>query len=302
MVKNTYQYDVALSFAGEERDYVQLVAIYLQNSRIKVFYDEFNQVKLWGKDLYTHLDEVYRKKARYCVLFISENYRQKNWTNHERKSAQARAFQENQEYILPARFDDTEIPGVLPTIGYINLKNFTSQQFAQIVIEKLKQVGRIEQSPTDFSVRGSKLKSNQKAIAHNKRKKRELTSSSQNTMTGRLKSKTISNLSSLLVNSKRSTPKTKTVTLSREGISQLAEDKPIVYKILTDGGKNNYTGVAKRGQIQVTLQEHLQNGKNYIPGTKIQIERMSSRQEAQQKANRIIKRSKPKHQKSTNSN
>jgi len=50
---------------------------------------------------------------------------------------QSRAFQQNQEYILPARFDDTEIPGVLPTVGYINLRRNTAQQFVEIIKRKL---------------------------------------------------------------------------------------------------------------------------------------------------------------------
>jgi hypothetical protein len=66
---------------------------------------------LWGKDLYEHLDWIYQKAARYCVLFASEAYANKVWTTHERRSAQARALQSNQEYVLPVRFDDTEIPG-----------------------------------------------------------------------------------------------------------------------------------------------------------------------------------------------
>ena len=43
-----------------------------------------------GKDLYTHLDDVYQNAARYCVLFVSRDYARKVWTNHERESAQAR--------------------------------------------------------------------------------------------------------------------------------------------------------------------------------------------------------------------
>jgi len=121
----SFEYDVALSFAGEDRDYVNAVAICLKSSGIKVFYDKFKQVNLWGKDLYTHLDEVYRNKARFCIMFISKHYQRKIWTNHERESAQARAFQENEEYILPARFDDIEIPGVRPTVGYISLGDYT---------------------------------------------------------------------------------------------------------------------------------------------------------------------------------
>ena len=78
------RYDVALSFAGEERPYVEAVADALRNAGVKVFYDDYEKVTLWGKDLYSHLDYVYRKASRYCVLFVSESYARKVWTNHER--------------------------------------------------------------------------------------------------------------------------------------------------------------------------------------------------------------------------
>jgi len=132
-----HEYDVALSFAGEDREYVEKVAAYLKDKGINVFYDDYEKVKLWGKDLYVHLDEVYRKKAKYCVMFLSRAYASKVWTNHERSSAQARAFQEKNEYILPARFDDTEIPGIKPTVGYIDLKQYTPEKFGELVIEKI---------------------------------------------------------------------------------------------------------------------------------------------------------------------
>ena len=58
-------------------------------------------------------DDVYREKARYCLMLVSAAYAAKVWTTHERKSAQARAFSQSAEYILPVRFDETEIPGLL---------------------------------------------------------------------------------------------------------------------------------------------------------------------------------------------
>lgn len=85
--------------------------------------------------------DVYQNQAQYTVMFISEAYRQKLWTNHERQSAQARAFQEAQEYILPARFDDTEIPGVLLTIGYIDLRERSPEQLASLITKKLVSAG-----------------------------------------------------------------------------------------------------------------------------------------------------------------
>lgn len=278
----TYKYDVALSFAGENREYVEGVATHLKSSGINVFYDLFEQVELWGKDLYTHLDDIYRNKARFCVIFISEFYQRKSWTNHERKSAQARAFQKKEEYILFARFDDTEIPGVRPTVGYISLREFTPEQFAQIVIQKLKLARSTSSSLIKASSGASRSKSTTKAVNRDRRKPNPSTPSRR------------SGASDVSKNSK---PITKTVALTLEGIGQLPNDKPVVYKILTEGNKNNYTGIAKRGKVHATLQEHLQGGKNYVPGSKVYIERMNSIQEAQQKADRIVKRSIPKYNK-----
>jgi hypothetical protein len=137
MATEQYAYDVCLSFAGEQREYVERVAAGLVAKNFKPFYDRYEQVTLWGKDLYEHLDEVYQKKARYCILFISTDYARKVWTSHERKSAQARAFAQSQEYILPARFDDTEIPGLRPTVGYIDISKMIADDLVELVCEKL---------------------------------------------------------------------------------------------------------------------------------------------------------------------
>ncbi len=132
-----FEYDVCLSFAGEDRHYVEAVAEALRTIGIRVFYDLYDQANLWGKDLYTHLDKIYRTQARYCVIFISQHYNEKLWTNHERRSAQARAFSESKEYVLPARFDESEIPGLPPTIGYIDLRKLAPSEFARLVRQKV---------------------------------------------------------------------------------------------------------------------------------------------------------------------
>jgi len=70
-------------------------------------------------------------------MFISKHYAEKMWTNHERKSALAAAIQARKEYILPARFDSTELPGLRPTIGYINLVGKTPDEFGALIVKKL---------------------------------------------------------------------------------------------------------------------------------------------------------------------
>lgn len=136
------KYHVALSFAGEDRAYVEKVALQLQAEGVDVFYDRFEEADLWGKDLYEHLSNVYKNMALFTVMFVSDAYRTKLWTNHERKSAQARAFTDSSEYILPAFFDESiEVPGLLKTTGHISLETKTPEQLAGLIVQKLKRSG-----------------------------------------------------------------------------------------------------------------------------------------------------------------
>jgi hypothetical protein len=133
-----HKYDIALSFAGEDRSYVEQVATQLEQLGVKVFYDEFEQHNLWGKNLFVHLSDIYSKEAKYTIMFISKHYKKKKWTNLERESMQERAFNEAEEYILPVRFDDTKIPGLKETTGYIDLNKTSHQQLVKLIISKLK--------------------------------------------------------------------------------------------------------------------------------------------------------------------
>lgn len=121
-----YEYDVALSFAGENREYVEEVAIFLKDFGVKVFYDNFKQDEIWGKNLFEYLQDIYQNKAKYTIVFISNQYKNKKWTRHEYRSAQVRALNEiEQEYILPVKFDDTELPGLNENLAYISAKKNT---------------------------------------------------------------------------------------------------------------------------------------------------------------------------------
>ncbi len=143
-MEKSYKYDVALSFAGEDREYVQRVATRLIALDIKVFYDNFETTTLWGKDLYQYLSDIYSKEARYTVIFISRNYTRKLWTQHELRQAQSRAFEENIEYILPAKLDETEIVGLPSTIGYINISDKTPEEFADLIALKVSRKSKSE--------------------------------------------------------------------------------------------------------------------------------------------------------------
>lgn len=87
----------------------------------------------------------------------------------------------------------------------------------------------------------------------------------------------------------------KTVDFTKSSIGKLPDNKPVVYRIKTDSGKTNYAGVAKRGRVQERLEEHLPGRKDYVPGSKVQIEQTSSIDYAKEKEARAIAHTKPKY-------
>ena len=132
-----YYYDVVLSFAGEDREYVEECADILTALGIKVFYDSYEQDVLWGKDLYTFLADINSNKARYAIVFISQHYVKKCWTKHEFKFINERMFNSETEYLLPVFLDDTKLCGIPETQGY--LTNKTPYEVAVMFAKKINK-------------------------------------------------------------------------------------------------------------------------------------------------------------------
>ena len=130
-------YEVALSFAGEQRDYVEEVAQALQNRGIALFYDEFEKVALWGKHLAVEFQKVYEKESRMVVMFISAAYVEKEWPRHETQLILSRAVMESREYVMPVRFDDTEVPGLTGDVAYLHANDYPPAELAGMIEMKL---------------------------------------------------------------------------------------------------------------------------------------------------------------------
>ena len=135
----TERYDVALSFAGEDRDLASVLAHALRQRSISVFFDEFEKMAIWGKDLYEFLSDIYFSRADLCVVFISEAYAKKIWTKLELQSAQSRAIAEDREYILPLQIDGTEVPTILRNVGCIDLRETPLEQVADFISRKVAE-------------------------------------------------------------------------------------------------------------------------------------------------------------------
>lgn len=134
-----HDFDVALSAAEEDRGYVDQVADALRERRVRVFPAADSQAQLWGRDMVVDLDAVYRYRSRYVVVFVSQAYLCEQWTRHELRSALARAIREKREYVLPARFDDSDVPGLSPTIHSLDCRTLTPRELAAVIVSKLDE-------------------------------------------------------------------------------------------------------------------------------------------------------------------
>jgi hypothetical protein len=133
--------DVALSFAGEDRTIARTFAEMLSADKYSVFFDEFERAALWGEDLTVKLQDVYGRQARFCVMFISEHYETKPWTKFERQTAISRMLREQGAYVLPIKLDDTVLPGLPDTIGYIDLRTVPLGEVFDLLRKKLGPPG-----------------------------------------------------------------------------------------------------------------------------------------------------------------
>ena len=131
------EYQVALSFAGEQRRYVEEVARHLASRGIAVFYDGFETVPLWGRNGAEAFHEAFAEKSAHVVMFVSKSYVEKAWTRHERRSALSRMVKEESEYILPVRFDDTPVPGLPDDVVFVRADDYSPAQLSAAIAEKL---------------------------------------------------------------------------------------------------------------------------------------------------------------------
>lgn len=132
-------FDVVISYAGADVGIAETLACLLEAAGITVFFDRFYRAALWGRDLAEVLDDIYRKRSRYCVMFVSAAYADRVWTTHEKRSALARDIESRDvEYILPVRIDDTLLPGLRPTVSFLSMADMTVQSIAELLLQKLR--------------------------------------------------------------------------------------------------------------------------------------------------------------------
>ncbi|MDH1804534.1 TIR domain-containing protein [Aeromonas caviae] len=105
---------------------------------MSVFYDFDQQAQLWGSNVRVKLAEVYANDALFMVVFLSESYPERDWTDFELSVGKEAAEKRTTDYLLPLRLDDVKVVGVKSTIGYVDLREVGVKKAAELVSEKVE--------------------------------------------------------------------------------------------------------------------------------------------------------------------
>lgn len=94
-------YDIALSFAGNDRLIARRLFEILQEREVVVFYDENEQHRIVARDIEQYLAHIYHTEAAYVLPLLSSSYPTRIWTKFESDQFRSRF---GEEAVIPLRF------------------------------------------------------------------------------------------------------------------------------------------------------------------------------------------------------
>lgn len=114
-----YEYDIALSFAGENRDLAKHIATQLEDLDVQVFYDESFEANFLGKAWTKKFKEIFADESRYVVVLLDKYHSEKIWPTFEREHFAPRVAD---EHVIPIYLDDTKFVGIPADIIGVRFK------------------------------------------------------------------------------------------------------------------------------------------------------------------------------------
>lgn len=129
---HNYVFDVAISFAGENRKLADLITTYLKILDYEVFYDELYEANYIGSSWSKEFERIFTTDSKYVICLLDCFHKQKIWPTFERE-----CFSEKLplNQLIPIFLDDSKFVGIPQDL--IGIK-FKYQQ--QEIDEKLKDI------------------------------------------------------------------------------------------------------------------------------------------------------------------
>lgn len=104
-----YEFDIAISFAGENRDLANFIVEQLKELDISIFYDKHYEDNYLGGPWAKYFEEVFVQRSRLVVALLDKYHKEKLWPTFERDCFCKRVPQGE---VIPVFLDDSTFPGI----------------------------------------------------------------------------------------------------------------------------------------------------------------------------------------------
>lgn len=116
---NEFIYDVAISFAGENRELAGFIVDSLRKSDYEVFFDEFYEANYLGTSWESHFEKIFNKESRYVICILDKYHKEKIWTTFERDCFSERI---KDGAVIPIFLDNTKFKSITSDIACLEFK------------------------------------------------------------------------------------------------------------------------------------------------------------------------------------
>ncbi len=132
-------FEVALSFPGEYRSYVEDIANELAEklTKARVFYDNFYVEELARPNLDTYLQKIYHDDSELVVVVLCKEYDVKEWCGLEFRAIRDLIKKRKDDEIMFIRVAEGDVKGVFGIDGYINAQGRPATEIATIILQRL---------------------------------------------------------------------------------------------------------------------------------------------------------------------
>jgi len=117
--EHSYDWDFAISFAGENRELARSIADLLEILDCTVFYDQYYEANYLGTAWSQQFKDIFGAKSRYVICLLDKHHADKIWPTFERDCFKPRV---GEGAVIPIYLDDTRFVGIPSDIVGIDFK------------------------------------------------------------------------------------------------------------------------------------------------------------------------------------
>ncbi len=130
-----YEYDFAISFAGENRELARCLARNLEILDARVFFDEYFETNFLGRTWSNEFKRIFANDSRLVICLLDKYPKEKLWPTFERECFQPRVQEGD---VIPIYLDDTIFPGIPADVVGLKFKwDISAETWEESVISDL---------------------------------------------------------------------------------------------------------------------------------------------------------------------